>query len=48
MYRSGGAPWDQLLDRGMAVDFDWRSASTPAYVAAYRRAIELSTGPKRT
>jgi starch synthase len=48
MYRSGGVPWERLLDRGMAVDFDWRSASTPAYVAAYRRAIELSTGPKRT
>jgi starch synthase len=48
MYRSGGVPWERLLDRGMAVDFDWRSASTPAYVAAYRRAIGLSTGPKRT
>jgi hypothetical protein len=25
----------------MAVDFDWRTASAPAYLAAYRRAIEL-------
>jgi len=25
----------------MAVDFDWRSASTPAYVAAYRRVMDL-------
>ena len=41
MYRSGGAPWERLLDRGMRVDFDWRSASTPAYIAAYRRAVEL-------
>jgi starch synthase len=41
MYRSGGAPWERLLDRGMAVDFDWRSASTPAYVAAYHRAVQL-------
>ena len=41
MYRSGGAPWERLLDRGMRVDFDWRSASTPAYIAAYRRAVEF-------
>jgi starch synthase len=41
MYRSGGTPWERLLDRGMTVDFDWRSASTPAYVAAYRRAVEI-------
>jgi starch synthase len=41
MYRARGAPWERLLDRGMAVDFDWRSASTPAYVAAYRRAVEI-------
>ena len=33
--------WEALLDRGMAVDFDWRSASAPAYLAAYRRAIAL-------
>ena len=38
---AGGSDWEALLDRGMAVDFDWRSASAPAYVAAYRRAIEL-------
>jgi hypothetical protein len=25
----------------MAVDFDWRTASAPAYVEAYRRAISL-------
>jgi starch synthase len=33
--------WEALLDRGMAVDFDWRTASAPAYLAAYRRAIDL-------
>jgi starch synthase len=38
-YRPGSAGWEALLDRGMAVDFDWRSASAPAYVAAYRRAV---------
>ena len=40
-FRAGGPPWEALLDRGMAVDFDWRTGSAPAYVAAYRRAIEL-------
>ncbi|MBI2763018.1 MAG: glycogen synthase [Chloroflexi bacterium] len=42
---AGGQPWEALLDRGMAVDFDWRTASAPAYVAAYRRAIELKAAP---
>ena len=28
-------------DRGMAVDFDWRTASAPAYLAAYQRAIDI-------
>ena len=38
---SGGGPaWESLLDRGMAVDFDWRSASAPAYLDLYRRAID--------
>jgi starch synthase len=41
MLAAGGAAWDALLDRGMAVDFDWRSAAAPAYVAAYRRAVAL-------
>ena len=40
-YRERGVSWEALLDRGMAVDFDWRSSSTPAYVAAYRRAVGL-------
>jgi starch synthase len=41
VFRAGGPGWEALLDRGMAVDFDWRSASAPAYVAAYERAVEL-------
>jgi starch synthase len=41
LFTAGGKAWDSLLDRGMAVDFDWRSASAPAYLAAYRRAIDL-------
>jgi starch synthase len=40
-FRAGGGAWESLLERGMAVDFDWRSGSAPAYVAAYRRAIAL-------
>jgi starch synthase len=38
---AGGAAWEGLLDRGMAVDFDWVTGSAPHYVAAYRRAIAL-------
>jgi len=43
-YRTGGGAWESLLERGMAVDFDWRTASAPAYVEAYRRAISLRRG----
>jgi starch synthase len=39
-FAPGEPAWEALLDRGMAVDFDWRTASAPAYLAAYRRAIE--------
>src|SRR5258706_11163145 len=35
-FERGGPAWEALLDRGMAVDFDWRSSSAPAYVRAYR------------
>jgi len=30
-----------LLDRGMAVDFDWVTGSAPRYVAAYGRAVAI-------
>jgi starch synthase len=40
-FKPGSPDWESLLDRGMAVDFDWRSSSTPAYVSAYRRAVEI-------
>jgi starch synthase len=43
-YAPGDAAWEALVDRGMAVDFDWRSASAPAYLAAYRRATDLRRG----
>jgi starch synthase len=39
-FNAAGTEWDALLDRGMAVDFDWRTSSAPAYLAAYRRAID--------
>jgi starch synthase len=38
---AGGPAWEALLDRGMAVDFDWVTGSAPRYVEAYRRAIAL-------
>jgi starch synthase len=38
---AGGAQWDGLLDRGMAVDFDWVRGSAPRYLDAYRRAIDI-------
>jgi starch synthase len=44
---TGGPSWDALLDRGMAVDFDWRTHSAPTYLAAYRRAIDLRRAASR-
>ena len=44
VFVAGGSGWNALLDQGMAVDFDWRSSSAPAYVAEYERAIELRRG----
>ena len=29
-FRTGGGAWESLLERGMAVDFDWRTASAQA------------------
>jgi starch synthase len=36
--------WAALVDRGMAVDFRWDTASAPQYLEAYRRAIALRRG----
>ncbi len=36
--RAGGVAWAELVDRGMAVDFDWTTGSAPRYLDAYRRA----------
>lgn len=38
---TGGAAWDGLLDRAMAVDFDWVRGSAPRYLEAYQRAIAI-------
>jgi starch synthase len=36
-----GARWKALLDRAMAVAFDWTREAAPRYVEAYRRAVAL-------
>ena len=41
----GGAAWEGLLDRGMAVDLDWVTGSAPKYVDAYRRAASIRAKP---
>jgi starch synthase len=40
-FEAGGERWAELLDRGMAVDFDWVTGSAPRYLDAYRRAITI-------
>jgi starch synthase len=40
-YETGGAAWDGLVSRGMAVDFDWTTGSAPRYVEAFERAVEI-------
>jgi len=40
-YEAGGASWNGLVARGMAVDFDWTTGSAPRYVDAYRRAVAI-------
>ena len=44
MRTKGGPAWDGLVDRGMAVDFDWTTGSAPKYVEAYRRAVAIRRG----
>jgi starch synthase len=45
MRATGGAPWDALIARGMAVDFDWDRGSAPRYAELYERAIRIRRGP---
>jgi starch synthase len=41
MRLAGGPAWDELVARGMAVDFDWVRGSAPRYAALYERAIAI-------
>ncbi len=42
----GPLGWDAIVDRGMAVDFDWVRGSAPAYLATFQRAIGLRRAQK--
>jgi starch synthase len=44
MRAAGGPPWDDLVARGMAVDFDWVRGSAPRYAALYERAVAIRRG----
>lgn len=44
MRATADGSWAALLDRGMAVDFDWVTGSAPRYVDAYRRAVAIRRG----
>ncbi len=41
MRAAEGAPWDALVARGMAADFDWDRDSAPRYAALYERAVAI-------
>ncbi len=41
MRARGGVPWDALVARGMAVDFDWDRGSAPRYAELYERAVRI-------
>jgi starch synthase len=43
-YEGGGAAWDGLVSRGMAVDFDWTTGSALRYVEAFERAVAIRRG----
>jgi starch synthase len=48
MRQSGGAAWEGLVARGMAVDFDWLTGSAPRYAAAYERAVKVRRDGSRS
>jgi hypothetical protein len=41
MRRAGGPAWAGLVDRGMAVNFDWTTGSAPRYLEVYQRAVAI-------
>ncbi|HEY7524709.1 MAG TPA: glycogen/starch synthase [Candidatus Limnocylindrales bacterium] len=47
-YRLGGQGWQGVVERAMALDFDWRRGAATHYVEAYRRALELRRAPGRS
>ncbi len=38
---AGGSTWGGMVQRGMALDFDWDRSSAPRYADAYERAVLL-------
>jgi starch synthase len=46
-YRSGGADWAALRDRGMAIDWSWEAGPAEQYAASYRRAVSLRREHRR-
>lgn len=38
--RADAIRWDELVRRGMAIDWSWEGASAPAYAAMFERAID--------
>jgi len=41
MRAAGGAAWESLVARGMAVDFDWDRGSAPRYASLFERALAI-------
>jgi starch synthase len=40
-FNAGGIAWEELLDRGMAIDWSWEAGPAEQYAASYRRAVSL-------
>jgi starch synthase len=43
-FRAGGVAWDELQDRGMAIDWSWEGGPADQYAASYHRAVSLRRG----
>ena len=41
IHEAGGPLWEGLVDRAMAVDFDWGRGAAPHYLEAYQRAVSI-------
>jgi starch synthase len=40
-FHAGGVAWEELQDRGMAIDWSWEAGPAEQYAASYRRAVSL-------